>query len=50
MTALRRVSTGGTVTTPATASGRVDVHGLAAGKGGVWLADNTQGVLYRVHT
>ena len=50
MTALRRVSTGGAVTTPATASDRVDVHGLAAGKGGVWLADNTQGVLYRVRT
>jgi len=50
MTALRRVTTAGAVTTPASASGRVDVHGLAAGKGAVWLADNTQGVLYRVST
>jgi hypothetical protein len=50
MTALRRVTQGGIVSTPATASGRVDVHGLAAGKGAVWLADNTQGVLYRVPT
>jgi hypothetical protein len=48
MTALRRVSTSGAVTTAATASGRVDVHGLAAGNGAIWLADNTQGVLYRV--
>jgi hypothetical protein len=47
MTALRRVSTGGSVSTPATASGRVDVHGLAAGPGAVWLADNTSGFLYR---
>ena len=48
MTAVRRVSTSGSVTTPATASGRVDVHGLAVGKRAVWLADNTQGVLYRI--
>ena len=48
MAALRRVTTGGTVTTAATTSGRVDVHGLAAGKGAIWLADNTQGVLYRI--
>jgi streptogramin lyase len=47
MTALRRVSTGGSVSTPATASGRVDVHGRAAGPGAVWLADNTSGFLYR---
>jgi len=50
MTALRRVTQGGAVSTPATASGRVDVHGLAAGKGAVWMADNTQGALYRVPT
>ena len=50
MTALRRVTTGGSVTTAATASGRVDVHGLAAGRGYVWLADNTGGLLYRVRT
>ena len=31
-------------------AGRVDVHGLAAGKRRVWLADNTQGVLYRIPT
>ena len=30
------------------ASGPLDVHGLVAGDGGVWLADNTNGVLYRV--
>jgi hypothetical protein len=48
MTALRRVTTSGAVTTAATAGGRVDVHGLAAGKGAIWLADNTQGVLYRL--
>ena len=48
MTAVRRVTTDGTVTTVATASGRVDVHGLAAGGGSVWLADNTDGYLYRL--
>jgi virginiamycin B lyase len=48
MTALRRVTPGGTVTTAATASGRVDVHGLAAARGAVWLADNTSGFLYRI--
>jgi hypothetical protein len=50
MTALRRVTTAGTVTTAATAKGRVDVHGLAAGRGSIWLADNTQGLLYRIPT
>jgi streptogramin lyase len=50
MTALRRVTTGGSVTTAATASGRVDIHGLAAGRGYVWLADNTGGYLYRIAT
>ena len=50
MTAVRRVTTAGTVTTAATAQGRVDVHGLAAGGGRVWLADNTDGFLYRIPT
>jgi hypothetical protein len=48
MTALRRVTTAGAVTTAATARGRVDVHGLAGGAGAVWLADNTDGFLYRI--
>ncbi len=50
MTAVRRVSTSGTVSTAATARGRVDVHGLAAGRGAVWLADNSDGFLYRIPT
>jgi len=50
MTALRRVAPDGTVGTAATARGRVDVHGLAAGLGSVWIADNTSGFLYRVAT
>jgi hypothetical protein len=48
MTALRRVAPNGTVTTAATAEGRVDVHGLVAVGTAVWLADNTDGFLYRV--
>jgi hypothetical protein len=48
MTAVRRVTTSGTVTTVATARSRVDVHGLAVGLGSVWLADNTSGFLYRL--
>ena len=48
MTAVRRVTTAGAVTTVATARGRVDVHGLAVGLGSVWLADNTNGFLYRL--
>lgn len=48
MTALRRVTLDGTVTTAATPTGRVDVHGLAAGTRAVWLADNTDGFLYRI--
>jgi sugar lactone lactonase YvrE len=32
----------------ATAAGRVDVNGLVADGSAVWLADNTNGVLYRV--
>ncbi len=50
MAALRRVTAAGVVSTVATAQGRVDVHGLAPGKGSVWLADNTQGRLYRIPT
>jgi streptogramin lyase len=50
MTALRRVTADGKVKTVATARGRVDVHGLAAGLGSVWIADNTGGFLYRVAT
>jgi hypothetical protein len=50
MTALRRVTAAGAVTTVATATGRVDVHGLAAAGGAVWIADNTDGFLYRVPT
>jgi streptogramin lyase len=50
MEALRRVSAStGRVTTVARASGRLDVHGLQAGGGFVWLADNRAGLLYRVH-
>ena len=50
MTAVRRVATDGSVKTVATARGRVDVHGLAAGLGSVWIADNTSGFLYRLAT
>ena len=48
MTALRRVKADGSVKTVATTRGRVDVHGLAAGLGSVWIADNTSGLLYRL--
>jgi outer membrane protein assembly factor BamB len=50
MAAVRRVNPDGTVTTVAKARGRVDVHGLVAGLGAVWLADNTNGVVYRLPT
>jgi hypothetical protein len=50
MTALRRVTTAGTVTTVGTTTGRVDVHGLAIGARAVWIADNTDGFLYRIPT
>ena len=50
MEALKRVSiTSGAVSTVAQAVGRLDVHGLAARSGYVWLADNTSGFLYRVN-
>jgi virginiamycin B lyase len=49
MDALKRVSiSSGAVATVVTASGRVDVHGLAAAGGAVWIADNTDGRLYSV--
>ena len=49
MEALRRVSAStGKVTTVATASGRLDVNGIDARDGFVWLSDNREGVLYRV--
>jgi hypothetical protein len=49
MEALRRVDTAtGAVTTILTAEGRVDVHGLQARNGTVWIADNRAGLLYRV--
>jgi YVTN family beta-propeller protein len=49
MDALRRVDARtGLVTQSFAASATLDVHGLVADDGGVWLADNTNGVLYRV--
>jgi hypothetical protein len=49
MDALRRVDARtATVAESIAASGRLDVHGLVADDAGVWLADNTHGVLYRV--
>jgi streptogramin lyase len=49
MEALKRISiASGAVSTVAQAIGRLDVHGLAAHSGKVWLADNTSGFLYRV--
>jgi YVTN family beta-propeller protein len=49
METLKRVDpSSGAVTATITTSAPVDVHGLAADERGVWLADNTHGVLYRV--
>jgi hypothetical protein len=49
MDTLARVSaTTGSVATVARPTGRLDVHGLAAAVGAVWIADNTGGFLYRV--
>ena len=48
LAAVRRVTPAGVVTTVATARGRVDAHGLAAGAGAIWVADNTAGFLYRL--
>ena len=50
METLRKVSPAGMVSTVLRARGRVDVHGLVAAPGAVWLADNASGVLYRVPT
>jgi YVTN family beta-propeller protein len=48
MEALRRISAEGLVTTFAKPTGRLDVHGLAAGNASIWLSDNTNGTLYRI--
>jgi streptogramin lyase len=49
MNALVRVSaSSGAVSTVARPTGRVDVHGLVARTGAVWIADNTKGRLYRI--
>jgi hypothetical protein len=51
MDVLRRVAAStGQVTTVATAGGRVDVHGLVASGGFLWIADNRSGFLYRLRT
>ena len=49
MDSLKRVSTAtGAVTTAARPTARLDVNGLVAAGGAVWLADNRGGRLYRV--
>jgi YVTN family beta-propeller protein len=49
MEALRRIDArSGAVTASIAAAAPLDVHGLVADGSGVWLADNTHGVLYRV--
>ena len=49
MDALKRVSTAtGAVSVVTEPDARLDVHGLVAAGGAVWLADNTGGYLYRV--
>jgi streptogramin lyase len=49
MNALVRVSTSSrSVSTIARPTSRLDVHGLAAANGAVWIADNRRGRLYRV--
>src|SRR5262249_30731372 len=51
MDTLARVSTStGSVATVTRPTGRLDVHGIAAARGAVWIADNTGGYLYRVPT
>ena len=51
MDALKRVSMSNravsTITRP---TSRLDVHGLAAARGAVWIADNRRGYLYRIRT
>jgi hypothetical protein len=39
-----------TATVVARPTSRLDVHGLAAGGGSVWIADNRSGLLYRLPT
>ncbi len=46
--AIKRVSTASAVSVVGEPNGRVDVHGLATRGGALWLADNTNGYLYRV--
>jgi streptogramin lyase len=49
MDALKRVSAvTGAVSTVVSPTARLDVHGIVARGGSVWLADNTNGYLYRV--
>jgi hypothetical protein len=49
MDALKRVSAAtGAVSVVVEAGSRVDVHGLIARNGALWIADNTSGHLYRV--
>jgi hypothetical protein len=49
MNALVRVSAStGAATTVARPTARLDVHGLVAAGGGVWIADNRGGTLYRI--
>jgi streptogramin lyase len=51
MDALKRVSvSSGAVSTVVRPNSRLDVHGLVAAGGAVWIADNRAGVLYRVRT
>jgi hypothetical protein len=49
MDAVKRVSAAtGKVAVVARPTARVDVHGIATSNGAVWIADNTNGVLYRL--
>jgi hypothetical protein len=49
MKALKRVSaSSGAVPTISQPTGRLDVRGLAVRNGTIWIADNTNGVLYRM--
>jgi streptogramin lyase len=48
VTSLRRIDRAGAVRVVATTDGRVDVHGLVAAGGSIWVADTTQGRLWRL--
>ena len=48
MESLQRVTPDGRAREVARADGRLDVHGLAADDADLWLADNTEGIVYRV--